>query len=238
MGNFITYDGELSIRTADINMAKLHWISVVSMPNAKYMCLDIKNFYLTAALKYFKYMKMQLSLFTGWIIEQYDLTKHAKDRWVHLKMRCPVWGLPQVGILANKCLCMKLAQFGYSKCVNTPNLWYHEMRPITFTLVMDDFGVKYIDKANVDHLIASIKKMYTLTKDWTGNLYCGIILRWDYKKRTVDILIPGYIQKKLQEYEHIHPKKPQHCPYLPEPKQFGSKAQWPLPGDNSKLLNN
>jgi hypothetical protein len=50
MGNLITYDDELSVCTADINTAKLHWNSVVSTPNAKYMRLDIKTFYLTAAL--------------------------------------------------------------------------------------------------------------------------------------------------------------------------------------------
>jgi hypothetical protein len=131
----------------------------------------------------------------------------------------------------------KLAPFGYYKCVNIPGLWYHKMRPITFTLVVDDFGVKYVDKANVKHLIAIIKMLYMFTKDWTGDLYCGIKLGWDYEKRTIDILMPGYIQKKLQEYEHIHPKKQQHWLYSPEPKQFGSKAQWPLPGNNSKLLD-
>ena len=87
---------------ADINTAKLHWNSVVSMPNAKYMCLDIKIFYLIAALEYFKYMKMPLSLFSVWIIKQYDLKKHAKEGWVHLKMQRGIWGLPQAGILANK----------------------------------------------------------------------------------------------------------------------------------------
>ncbi len=49
--------------------------------------------------------------------------------------------------------------------------------------------------------------------------------------------MPGYIKKKFQEYDHVIPKKPQYCLYLPEPKQFGSEAQWPLPGDTSPLLN-
>jgi hypothetical protein len=53
MGNLITYNGELSLRTADINTAKSHWNSVVSTPNARYMCLGTKNFYLTAAFEYF-----------------------------------------------------------------------------------------------------------------------------------------------------------------------------------------
>ena len=43
-GNLIKYDGNASVRTADLDTAKLHWNSVISTPNAKYMCLDIKNF--------------------------------------------------------------------------------------------------------------------------------------------------------------------------------------------------
>jgi hypothetical protein len=50
-------------------------------------------------------------------------------------------------------------------------------------------------------------------------------------------LILGYIKKKLQEYEHVVPTKPRHYPYSPEPKQFGSKAQRPLPSDTSPLLD-
>ena len=51
--NLIQCDLESSVRTTDINTTKLHWNSIVSMKNAKYMCLDIKNFYLTTAPKYF-----------------------------------------------------------------------------------------------------------------------------------------------------------------------------------------
>jgi hypothetical protein len=43
-GNLITYKSSPSVRTADLDTAKLHWNSVVSTPGAKYMCLDIKNF--------------------------------------------------------------------------------------------------------------------------------------------------------------------------------------------------
>jgi hypothetical protein len=74
-------------------------------------------------------------------------------------------------------------------------LWYHKTHPITFALVVDDFGVKYVNKDDVDNLIASIKKNYMLTKDWTGNLYCGIQLDWDYAGRTVNISMLGYIKK-------------------------------------------
>ncbi len=92
-----------------------------------------------------------------------------------------------------------------------------------------DVGVKFANKDGVNHLISSIKKTYTLTKDWAANLYCGIKLEWDYVGQMVDISMPGYIKKKLQEYEHIMPKKLQMCPYSPEPKKFGTEAQAPLP---------
>ncbi len=65
----------------------------------------------------------------------YNLDTHAKDGWVYIEMRRAVWGLPQAGILANKRLRRKLAPFGYYKCVNTPGLWRHDSRPLTFTLV-------------------------------------------------------------------------------------------------------
>jgi hypothetical protein len=50
------------------------------------MCLDIKNFYLTAPLDRFEYMKMPLSLFPSWTKEQYNLDKFAKNGYVYLKM--------------------------------------------------------------------------------------------------------------------------------------------------------
>ena len=80
-----------------------------------------------------------------------------------------------------------MAPFGYHKCKNTPGLWYHETKSITFTLVVDNFGVKYVDKSDVEHLISSLKANYGLTVDWTGNLYYGISLEWDYVNRWVDM---------------------------------------------------
>ena len=236
-GNLVKYESSPSVRTADLDTAKLHWNSVISTPGAKYMCLDIKNFYLTAKLDYFEYMRMPLSLFPKWTQKQYNLKALALDGYVHLEMRRAVWGLPQAGILANKRLRRKLAPFGYSEHANTPGFWYHESRPISFTLVVDDFGVKYVNKADADHLITSIRSTYMVTEDWSGDLYCGISLDWDYVGRTVDISMPGYIRKKLQEYKHVVGHKTQTCPYTPVPKQYGSEAQAPLPLDDPPLLD-
>jgi hypothetical protein len=71
---------------ADLDTAKLSWNSIISTALAKYMCLDIKNFYLLAALEYFAFMKIPLTLFLEWIIEQYNLCKHVLNVFVHLEM--------------------------------------------------------------------------------------------------------------------------------------------------------
>ena len=235
-GNLIYYPGELSTRTADLTTSKLLWNSVLSTPGAEYMCLDLKNFYLSAALDRYEYMKMPISVFPPWIIEQYDLNKHVLNGFIYLEMRRAVWGLPQAGILANKLLRKRLLPHRYYECANTPGLWRHETRPITFTLVVDNFGVKYVGREHVEHLIAALKTKYKLVEDWKGDLYCGIKLNWDYQARTLDISMPGYIKKLLQKYKHRMPTRPQHCPYSPAPKQYGAKAQSPLPIDISPKL--
>ncbi len=157
---------------------------------------------------------------------------------VHIEMRKAIYGLPQAGILANKRLRRKLEPHGYLEHENTPGLWYHKTRPISFTLVVNDFGFKYVGKEHVDHLIECLKQSkYKLTKDWTGSLYCGITLDWNYLGRYVDVSMPGYIKKKLKEYGHIYPNRIQTCPYSPEPKSYGAKAQAPLPIDESEPLD-
>jgi hypothetical protein len=201
------------------------------------MCLDIKFFYLSAPLDRFEYMKMPITLFPKWTVDQYDLNKHALNGFVYLKMRRAVWGLPQAGILANKLLHKRLLPHGYYECANTPGQWKHVSWPILFTLVVDDFGVKYVGIEHATHLINSIKESYDIVEDWNGDLYCGIALDWNHKTRTVDISMPGYIKKLLATYKHRMPDRPQHCPYTPSPKQYGAAAQTPLPLDISPALS-
>ena len=79
-------------------------------------------------------------------------------------------------------------------------------------LVVDDFGVTYVGREQVDHIIKCIKEKYELTENWLGDLYCGIKLRWNYNARIVDISMPGYTKKLLQKHKHKMPNKLQHSP--------------------------
>ena len=56
-----------------------------------------------------------------------------------------IYGLPQAVFLANKLLKKRLAPSVYYEMPHTPGLWKHVYRPIAFTLVVDDFGVKCVN---------------------------------------------------------------------------------------------
>jgi hypothetical protein len=64
--------------------------------------------------------------------------------------------------------------------------------------MVNDFVIKYVYDNNDKYLIASLKTMYTLTEDWTGDLYCGIAPDWDYVNRIVDNSMPEYTKNKIK----------------------------------------
>ena len=47
-GNMVDYPGDVSTKTADLTTIKCHWNSVLSSPNARYMCMDVKDFNLNS----------------------------------------------------------------------------------------------------------------------------------------------------------------------------------------------
>ena len=70
-----------------------------------------------------------------------------------------MYGLPQSGIIAQELLEEKLGKEGYKQSEFNPGLWSHEWRPIQFSLVVDNFGVKYIGKEHAEHLVGVIKNI-------------------------------------------------------------------------------
>eukprot|EP00804_Cyclotella_cryptica_P023660 CCRYP_017686-RA/>CCRYP_017686-RA protein AED:0.36 eAED:0.36 QI:0/0/0/1/0/0/2/0/366 len=167
-------------------------------------------------------MKMPLDLFPEHTIQQYDLRTKAKNGFVYLEIRRCMYGLPMAGALTNKLLHERLAPHGYYEVAHTPGLWRHVWRPLAFTLVVDDFGVKFVGKQHAQHLIDTLKQHY--------------MLNWNYDKCTLLISLPGYIQKVLQRFQHDTPKTPQRCPFQPHPRKFGADSQDTLPPDDSKPL--
>ena len=147
-----------------------------------------------------------------------------------------MYGLPQAGMLANKLLKKRLAPHGYYEVPHTPGLWRHQFRPVMFTLVVDDLGVKYVGREHAEHLMNAIEENYTVTKDWAGSLYCGISLKWNYAARHVDISMPKYVAKQLLKFEHdsSHPK--QDSPHRAPEIKYGKDSQQLPPEDTGPKL--
>ena len=76
-----------------------------------------------------------------------------------------MYGLKQAGKLANKQLKKVLATGGYFPSKYTPGLYLHETCPISFTLVVDDFGVKYFVKLDALNLEKLISNKYSMKSD-------------------------------------------------------------------------
>jgi hypothetical protein len=169
---------------------------------------------------------MLLSRFPEEIIQKYNLKALAVDGWVFIEIRKGMYGLEQAGILANQLLQTRLAPFGYCPARHTPGLWLQKTRPISFTLVGDDFAVKYVGKQHAEHLRNDLLRTYELTTDWTATVYSGMTLKWDYKHRTCDISMPGYVSKVLSKFQHDSPKHPQHTPSRYVTPVYGAKTQY------------
>ena len=73
----------------------------------------------------------------------------------------------------------------------------HATRPISFTLVVDDFGVKYVGGRHLGHLINALRDQYKITVDLTGNSYLGMTIDWNYAQGYVNISMPDYVCKSL-----------------------------------------
>ncbi|EJK53349.1 hypothetical protein THAOC_27234, partial [Thalassiosira oceanica] len=152
---------DVSTPTVEMLVSKILFNSVVSTKGAKFMTMDIKNFYLMTPLNRPEYLKLKLSQIPDEIIEEYQLRdKATPDGSIYVEI--------------NKGI--KLVR----------GLRKHETRPIVpivFVLTVDDFGAKYLQKLDAEHLHKVLQKNYQVTVDWAGERYCGIDLECDYAKR-------------------------------------------------------
>ena len=144
-GDKVHYPGDVGTPTADLTLVKMHINSVISTRGARYMTLDVKNFYLNTPMVRYEYVWIKLDDIQEDIFVEYKLRDKVSANghvYVEIQKGMYGYGLPQAGILAQQLLEKRLNEHGYSQSKAVPGLWTHKTRPISFTLVVDDFGVK------------------------------------------------------------------------------------------------
>ena len=90
-------------------------------------------------------------------------------------------GLKQAGKFSHGWLKNHLAKSDYSPCQSTSSLWIHKTQPTSFTLVVDNFGMKYYVKQHSQNLINALQKKYVITVDLTGKKFLGLEIYWNYQ---------------------------------------------------------
>jgi hypothetical protein len=208
---------------------KLHLNSTISdaSSGARYCTADIKDFFLGSTMKVFQYMRIHRRYVPQAIIDEYELTDSDFDAkgYIYVEIQKGMYGLKEASVLAFEQLKAHLAPHGYTPMPFTPGLWKHKTRRTTFTLAVDDFGIKYFSKADAAHLFSALEEKYVITTDWSGSSYLGFTLDWNYDEGWVDLSMHEYVPKALAKLGHKKPKMPQHSPHLWSTPNYGQRVQ-------------
>ena len=131
------------------------------------MTMHISNFYLMTPLKRPKYVRINLRDIPDKVVLEYKLKEKAETNGsVYVQANRGMYGLLLSGLLANKLLEKRLNKRSYYQSKLVPGVWKHEWRPVQFTLVVDDFGVKYVGEEHALHLKKTLEEDYAVTTEW------------------------------------------------------------------------
>ena len=148
-----------------------------------------------------------------------------------------MYRLLQVGRLAHDKLVQHLKPHSYAPVQFTTNLWTNKQLGITFTLIVDNFGIKFNSLDHIFHLKNALEIKYTITLDLTGSSYIGVSLNWNYTNREVTYSMLGYILKLLKQLQYSIPTTPQYSPNLAPNINYGTKVQLATKEDTSPKLD-
>ena len=173
----------------------------------------------------------------GNVIEHYKLQEKVDDKgFVYVKCISGMYGLPHAGIISHKLLEEWIEKHGYQQSDKTPGFWKHDTQPISFKLIVDEFGVKYVGNKHAKHLINVLEKHYTVTEYWEGEKYGGITLDWYSTKRQVHLSMQEYVKDSLIRFQHTLRKLTDqlHKHTIPV---FGATIKYAKAAETSNKLN-
>ena len=148
-----------------------------------------------------------------------------------------------VRLTSQEMLEKQLAEYGYNQSKTINKFWKHKTRPICFTLIVDNFAVKYVNEEDTEHLINTIKKYYPMTVDRDATKFIGLTIKWDYINQKAHIHMPGYLKKALIRFKHetldkiLNSLHPHVIPPYMEQKYNTQRTTMYLPHSQKKKLN-
>ena len=223
-GNLIHYPGDVSARTAEMEVVKI-LLNCVASENAHWMTVDISDYYLNTTLKRPEYIRISLKHIPDDIMLKYNLSSYVYNNSVLFEITKGMYGLPQAGLLAQDELVQHLELHEYIQSPKVPCLFRHKTRSTAFSLVVDDFGIKFATQTDADHLLDTLRKKYAITVDQTGSKYLGFTIKHNRAKRNITLSMPSYIPKLLQRFAP-NIKKGAASPGVYIPPSYGAHVQY------------
>ena len=89
-----------------------------------------------------EYYKIAIILILQEVIDEYNLVDKQIKGFLYVRVYKVMYGLVQARIISHMALKEHLQPFGYEPAPITPVLWRRNKNGITFTLVVDEFGIK------------------------------------------------------------------------------------------------
>ena len=240
-GDKLPYEFDTASPATDLIETKLIINSVISEfdKGARFCSIDLKDFFLHTLLPpgEREYMRIHYKYFDDELKKLYNIDEVvADDNYVYCEIKKGMYGLKQAAILAYKQLKEILEKEGYYTLPSSNGMWRHKTRRTMFALCVDDFGVKYFNNNDLQHLITTLQQHYTILIDKEGKHYCGLTLEWNYSKGFVDISMPGYVPKALLKFNHKLLNKRQYAPHTYYKPIFGKTIQYAPKTDDSPVL--
>jgi len=171
------------------------------------------------------YMFINIDTIPESIIDKYKLRDIVENGKVVMEVSSTIYGLKEAGKLSQDRLVAHLSEYGYKQCRFTPCLFIHESNGAAFTLVVDDFLVKFQNQTAADHLIETLRKLYEITIDTAPTQkYIGITLEYNRDEGYLDMSMPGYIKNALTRFGKLDVKGA-NSPIIYVPPVYGATTQ-------------
>jgi len=84
--NHIDYPGDTSMKTANLTTIKCLFNSIISTPKAKFLTMDLKDFYLGTPMSHYEYMRIRICNIPIDIMNEYNLWPLVYNGYVYVKI--------------------------------------------------------------------------------------------------------------------------------------------------------
>ena len=112
-GNLIDYPGYFSTTTSDLTTMKFHVNSANSDVKLRYMCMNVKYFYLNNMMNGAEYIMIQISMIPQEFVDKFNLQEKLHNGYIYARVTKGMYGLPQAGRIAHDSLVKHLETYGY-----------------------------------------------------------------------------------------------------------------------------